>query len=75
MKPQRDLLKQFEEISMKFAEPMTDAEMEKLLEKQGRVQERIDAANLWELDRKIEIAMDALAAATGRGGDSESLGW
>ncbi|HVD59744.1 MAG TPA: ATP-binding cassette domain-containing protein, partial [Gemmatimonadaceae bacterium] len=57
---QRGLLKQFEEISMKFAEPMSDAEMEKLLEKQGRVQERIDAANLWELDRKIEIAMDAL---------------
>src|SRR6476619_4883390 len=45
---------------MKFAEPMSDDEMEKLLEKQGRVQERIDAANLWELDRKIEIAMDAL---------------
>ncbi len=60
VKAQRDLLKQFEEISMKFAKPMSDAEMEKLLEKQGRVQERIDAANLWELDRKIEIAMDAL---------------
>jgi sulfate-transporting ATPase len=57
---QRALLKQFEEISMKFAEPMSDAEMEKLLEKQGRVQEQIDAHNLWELDRKIEIAMDAL---------------
>jgi ATP-binding cassette ChvD family protein len=57
---QRALLKQFEEISMKFAEPMSDDEMEKLLEKQGRVQEQIDAHNLWELDRKIEIAMDAL---------------
>jgi ATP-binding cassette ChvD family protein len=57
---QRALLKQFEEISMKFAEPMGDDEMEKLLEKQGRVQEQIDAHNLWELDRKIEIAMDAL---------------
>ena len=45
---------------MKFAEPMSDDEMEKLLEKQGRVQEQIDAHNLWELDRKIEIAMDAL---------------
>jgi len=45
---------------MKFSEPMSDDAMEKLLEKQGRVQERIDAANLWELDRKIEIAMDAL---------------
>ncbi len=60
VKEQRDLLKKFEEISMKFAEPMTDVEMEKLMEKQGRVQEQIDAHNLWELDRKIEIAMDAL---------------
>jgi ATPase subunit of ABC transporter with duplicated ATPase domains len=57
---QRALLKKFEDISMKFAEPMSDAEMEKLLESQGRVQEQIDAHNLWELDRKIEIAMDAL---------------
>ena len=57
---QRGLLQQFEEISMKFAEPMSDDAMEKLLEKQGRVQEQIDAHNLWELDRKIEIAMDAL---------------
>jgi len=60
VKPQRDLLRKFEEISMKFAEPMTDAQMEKLMEQQGRVQEKIDSANLWELDRKIEIAMDAL---------------
>lgn len=57
---QRALLKKFEDISMKFAESMSDAEMEKLLESQGRVQEQIDAHNLWELDRKIEIAMDAL---------------
>src|SRR5687767_8235037 len=57
---QRGLLQQFEEISMKFAEPMSDDAMEKLLEKQGRVQEQIDAHDLWELDRKIEIAMDEL---------------
>src|SRR6185503_6251357 len=57
---QRALLKQFEDISMKFAEPMSDDEMEKLLEKQGRVQEQIDAHNLWELDRVVERAMDAL---------------
>jgi ATP-binding cassette ChvD family protein len=62
---QRALLKQFEDISMKFAEPMSDDEMEKLLEKQGRVQEQIDAHNLWELDRKIEIAMDALRLPPG----------
>ncbi|HXV16658.1 MAG TPA: energy-dependent translational throttle protein EttA [Gemmatimonadaceae bacterium] len=62
---QRALLKQFEDISMQFAEPMTDAQMEKLMEKQGRVQEQIDAHNLWELDRKIEIAMDALRLPPG----------
>src|SRR3954471_1448004 len=45
---------------MMFAEPMDDAAMEKLLSRQSRVQEQIDAHNLWELDRKIEIAMDAL---------------
>ncbi len=56
----RDLLKKFEDISMKFAEPMSDDDMTKLLEQQGKVQERIDALNAWELDRKIEIAMDAL---------------
>jgi ATP-binding cassette ChvD family protein len=56
----RDLLKKFEDISMKFAEPMSDEQMTKLLEQQGKVQERIDALNAWELDRKIEIAMDAL---------------
>ena len=60
VRPQRDLLRKFEEISMKFADPMSDADMEKLLDQQGKVQEKIDAANLWELDRKIEIAMDAL---------------
>ena len=58
--PTRKLLQRFEAISMKFAEPMSDAEMTKLLDEQGKVQEKIDAANAWELDRKIEIAMDAL---------------
>jgi ATP-binding cassette ChvD family protein len=56
----RALLQKFEAISMKFAEPMTDDEMTKLLEDQSKVQEQIDAQNLWELDRSIEIAMDAL---------------
>ena len=60
VKPTRDLLKKFEEISMKFAEPMTDDEMTKLLEQQSKVQEKIDAANAWDLDRKVEVAMDAL---------------
>ena len=56
----RNLLKDFEEISTRFAEPMTDGEMEALIEKQARVQDRIDASNAWDLDRRIEIAMDAL---------------
>ncbi|HEU4988586.1 MAG TPA: energy-dependent translational throttle protein EttA [Gemmatimonadaceae bacterium] len=57
---QRGLLKRFEEISMAFAEPMSDDAMEKLLAEQARVQEQIDAHDLWSLDTKIEIAMDAL---------------
>ena len=56
----RALLQKFEAISMKFAEPMSDDEMTKLLDEQAKVQEQIDAQNLWELDRSIEIAMDAL---------------
>jgi sulfate-transporting ATPase len=60
VKPTRDLLRRFEEISNKFAEPMSDDEMTRLLDNQAKVQEKIDAANAWDLDRKIEIAMDAL---------------
>jgi len=56
----RALLTKFEAISMKFAEPMSEDEMTKLLEEQSKVQEQIDAQNLWELDRSIDIAMDAL---------------
>ena len=56
----RDLLKQFEAVSMKFAEPMSDDEMEALIAKQSRLQDRIDASNAWDLDRRVEIAMDAL---------------
>jgi sulfate-transporting ATPase len=60
VRPTRDLLRKFEEISNKFAEPMSDDEMTKLLDNQAKVQEKIDALNAWDLDRKIEIAMDAL---------------
>jgi len=56
----RALLQRFEAISMKFADPMDDAAMQKLLDEQSRVQDEIEAKNAWELDRKIEIAMDAL---------------
>ncbi len=55
-----DLLKEFEEINNKFAEPMSDEEMTKLIDRQGKVQDAIDAAEGWEIDNKIEIAMDAL---------------
>jgi len=53
-------LKRFNEISERFAEPMSEDEMTKLLEEQGDLQQKIDAANGWELERKLEIAADAL---------------
>ena len=56
----RALLTRFEEVSNKFAEPMDDDVMQKLLDEQARLQDRIDAVNAWELDRTVEIAMDAL---------------
>jgi sulfate-transporting ATPase len=65
VKAQRDLLDEFQNISMQFAEPMNDSAMEKLLARQARVQEQIDAHDLWNLDNKIEIAMDALRLPPG----------
>jgi ATP-binding cassette ChvD family protein len=56
----KKLLDDFNDISMKFGEPMSDDEMNKLLEKQAALQEKIDAAGAWELERKLEIAADAL---------------
>lgn len=56
----RDLLREFEEVSAKFAEPMSDEEMNALIEKQAELQEKIDACNGWDLERTIQIAMDAL---------------
>jgi len=61
----RALLTRFEEISAKFAEPMSDAEMEQLLAEQGKVQDQIDATNAWDLDRTVEIAMEALRVPPG----------
>jgi sulfate-transporting ATPase len=58
--PIRALLRRFEEISARFAEPLEDDEMQKLLDEQAKLQDKIDAANAWELDRTVEIAMDAL---------------
>ncbi len=65
VKHQRELLRRFDEINMKFAEPMSDDEMTALIDEQARVQDLIDAGNLWDLDRKIEIAMDALRLPPG----------
>ncbi len=62
---QRALLTEFEYVSAQFAEPMSDDEMAALLDRQGALQERIEALGLWELDRKIDIAMDALRLPPG----------
>ena len=65
LKPVKDLLDRFNVISARFSEPMGDAEMEKLLAEQGKLQDAIDAANGWELDRTLEVAMDALRLPPG----------
>ncbi len=62
---QRAKLDRFNEVSMAFAEPMSDDAMNALLEEQGKLQEYIDNHNLWDLDRKVEIAMDALRLPPG----------
>jgi len=54
------LLDEFNEISARFAEPMSDDEMNDLIEAQGKLQDKIDAADAWDLDRKLDIAADAL---------------
>jgi energy-dependent translational throttle protein EttA len=56
----RALLQRFDEINAKFGEDLSPEEMEKVLEEQGRVQDRIDATNAWDLDSRLEFAMDAL---------------
>ncbi len=63
-----DLLKEYEEINNRFAEPMSDDAMNKLIERQGIVTEQIDAVNGWEIDSKLERAMDALRCP-----DSDSI--
>jgi ATP-binding cassette ChvD family protein len=60
-----DLLAEFNRISEKFSEPMSDDEMAKLIERQGKVQEMIDTRNAWDLDSKLEMAMDALRCPPG----------
>jgi ATP-binding cassette ChvD family protein len=60
VQPIVDLLRQYDEINAKFAEPMSDDEMTELLERQGQVQEKLDASQAWDLDSRLEMAMDAL---------------
>ncbi|MEM7449181.1 MAG: energy-dependent translational throttle protein EttA [Myxococcota bacterium] len=60
VKPIRDLMSEFEAISMKLGEPMDDDSMTKLLDRQGRLQDEIDAVEGWTLDHQLEVAMDAL---------------
>ena len=60
-----DLRKEYEQINEKFGEPMDDDAMNKLLEKQGKVQEKLDAANAWDLDSQLEMAMEALRCPPG----------
>ena len=61
----RDLLTAFEELSARFAEPLEEDEMQKLLNEQGRLQDQIDSVKGWELDRTVELAMDALRVPAG----------
>jgi len=60
-----DLLKEYDQISEAFSNPMGDDEMDKLIQRQGAVQEKIDAHDAWELDAKLEMAMDALRCPPG----------
>jgi ATP-binding cassette ChvD family protein len=60
-----DLLKEYDEINAKFSDPLADDEMAELLERQGTVQEKLDAADAWDLDSRLEMAMDALRCPPG----------
>ncbi|MBT3175909.1 MAG: energy-dependent translational throttle protein EttA [Desulfobacula sp.] len=60
-----DLLNEYEKISQEFANPMADDEMDKLIEKQGSIQEKLDHLDAWDLDSKLQMAMDALRCPAG----------
>jgi ATP-binding cassette ChvD family protein len=60
-----ELMNEFNRINEKFAEPMSDEEMARLIERQGEVQEKLDAADAWDLDARLEMAMDALRCPPG----------
>jgi ATP-binding cassette ChvD family protein len=60
-----DLVNEYNRINEKFAEPMSDDKMNKLIERQGKVQEKLDALDAWDLDSRLEMAMDALRCPAG----------
>ncbi len=60
-----DLLREYDEINLKFGEPMSDDEMNRLIERQGEVGEKLEILGAWELDNKLEVAMDALRCPEG----------
>ena len=60
-----ELMNEFNRINEKFTEPMSDEEMERLIDRQGEVQEKLDAADAWDLDARLEMAMDALRCPPG----------
>ncbi len=60
VKPLVDKLQEFDDVCMKLGEPMDDDQMNKLLDRQSRLQDELDASNAWELDNRLEVAMDAL---------------
>jgi len=65
VQPIVDILKEYEEVNNKFSEPMSDDEMNKLIERQGVLMDKIEQLGAWELDNKIEVAMDALRCPEG----------
>ncbi len=69
-----NLLKEFDEINAKFGEEMSDDEMSALLERQGEVQEKLDALDAWDLDSRLEMAMDALRCPPADTACKSSLG-
>jgi energy-dependent translational throttle protein EttA len=60
-----EALQQFEELNLKFAEPMSDDEMNSLIDKQGKLQDKIDRLNAWDIDSRLDLAMDALRCPPG----------
>ena len=60
-----DALQEFDEINLKFGEPLSDSDLEALIERQGKLQDRLDHMNAWDLDSRLELAMDALRCPPG----------